>query len=192
MREQHHHRSTFAAHFIDRFLHLRFLDAETPFRRKVARVGDRRVGKRLANNCHRHAIHFFHHVRCKYQVTEIGGLNVLRDEINLALEICLDNFLDALVAQGKFPVTGHHIDAELKRRIHHVLSLGPQCRCRALPGIAPVEQQRTRTTRLQLLHQRGEVRKATDLAVFACGPVKIEIGECMRFGAIRLNTEMFQ
>ena len=116
----------------------------------------------------------------------------MRDEIDLAFEICLDNFLDPFVAQGKFPMASHHVDAELKRRIDHVLPLGPQRRRRALPGVATVEQQGTRARSFQLLHQRCEMREAANFAVLARGLIEIQIGERMRFGTAGLDTEMRQ
>ena len=192
MREQHDYRSTFTTHLIDGFLHLRFLDAETPVGREVTGIGNWRVGKRLADDCDQHTVHFFHHVRREYRVAEIGGLYVLRDEFDPAFEIVLDNFLDALIAQCELPMAGHHVDAKFKRGIDHVLPLGPQGRRRALPGIATVEQQRARTPGLQLLHQRGQMRKATNLAVFARRFVEIEIRERMRVATAGRDAEMLQ
>jgi hypothetical protein len=49
------------AGFVDRLLHVLFLDAEAPVRRLPARVGDRRVGEGLADDGDRHAVHVLHH-----------------------------------------------------------------------------------------------------------------------------------
>ena len=145
VRKQHHHHRTFAAHFVDDFLHLGFLDAEIPFRRQVARIGDRRIGKRLADNRNRHTVHFLHRVGRKHRVAKIGGLNILREKLHPALEVFLNDFFYALVAKRKFPMARHDVHAEFQRGIDHVLPLCPQRRRRALPCVATIEQQRAGT-----------------------------------------------
>ena len=52
------------------------------------------------------------HVGLEDRVAEVGGLDVLRDEVDAALEVLLDDLLDALHAVGELPVAGHHVDAE--------------------------------------------------------------------------------
>ena len=63
------------------------LDAEAPVGDHVARVGDRRVREGLADDRHRHAVDLADHVGLEHRVAEIGGLDVLRDEVDLALEV---------------------------------------------------------------------------------------------------------
>jgi hypothetical protein len=75
------------------------------------------------------------------------------------------SILDPGLAVGRFPVQGHHIDAERLAGVDHVLGVGPQRRAGALPGVAAVEQQRARAAGLHALDQRGQVGEAADLAV---------------------------
>jgi hypothetical protein len=60
---------------------------------------------------HLHAVHLAHHVGLEHRVAEVGGLDVLRDEVDLALEVALDDLLHALHAVGELPVAGHHVHA---------------------------------------------------------------------------------
>ena len=155
----------FVARVVDDLLHLLFLDAERPFRDEVARIGDRRVRKRLADDGDRHAVDLAHHVGLEHRVAEVGGLHVLRDEIDLAGEIRSTTSLTRCGAVGELPVAGHDVDAQQLLRVDHVLAPRPQRRRRALPGVAAVEQQRARARRPEPLHQRGEVREAAHPAV---------------------------
>ncbi|MCY1297115.1 hypothetical protein D9M70_465420 [compost metagenome] len=180
VRQQHHRLRALAACRVDDLLQVFFLDAEGPVRHEIARVGDRRIGEGLADDGHRHAVDLADHVRIEHRVAEVVGLDVLRQEGDLALEVLVDDLLDAVRAERHFPVRRHHVDAQRQRRIDHVLPLGPERRGRALPGIAAIEQQRAWPARLEPLDQRGEVRKPADLAVAARGLVEIEVGERMR------------
>jgi hypothetical protein len=79
-------------------------------------------------------------------------------------EVLLLDLLDARLAVGRFPVQGHHIDAERLAGVDHVLGVGPQRRAGALPGVAAVEQQRA--GRLAFMRLTSvEVGEAADLAV---------------------------
>ena len=153
------------ARLVDHLLQALFLDAERPVGDEVARIGDRRVRKRLADDRDRHAVDRAHRVRRKHRIAEIGGLHVLREELDAAGEIPVDDFLHALGAERELPVPGHDVDAEQLAGVDHVLALRPQRRRRALPRVAAVEQQRARPRRLQLLDERGEMREAADRAV---------------------------
>ena len=62
-----------------------------------------------------------HHVGLEHLVAEIGGLDVLRDEIDPALEIVVHDFLHALGAVGELPVGGHDVHAQQFAGVHHVL-----------------------------------------------------------------------
>ena len=192
VRQQHDGLGALGARLVDRLLHRLFLDAEIPFGNEVARVGDRRVGKRLADDRDRHAVHPAHRVRREHRIAEVGGLDVLRDELDPPLEIVVDDLLDALRAQGEFPVPGHQVDAEQFLRLDHVLALGPQRRRRALPGVAAVEQQRAGTRRLELLDQRRKMREAAELAVGPGGLFEVEIGEGVRVSRSGLDPESAQ
>ncbi len=115
---------------------------------EVARIRDRRIGKRLADHRDRHAVHLPDRVRREHRVAEIGGLDVLREEFDFALEVPVDDLFYTLGAEREFPVPGHDVHAKQLLRVHHVLAIGPQRGGRALPGVAAVEQQRTGSRRL--------------------------------------------
>ena len=121
---------------------------------------------------HRHAVDLAQRVGLEHRVAEVGGLDVLREELDAALEVLLDDLLDALRAVGELPVAGHHVDAEQLAASIMSCAVRPQRGGRALPGVAAIEQQRARAARLQPLDQRGEVREAADLAVAARGRSK--------------------
>ena len=180
------------ARLVDHLLHVLFLDAEAPVRRHVARVGDRRVREGLADDRHRHAVHLLDDVRRKHLVAEIGGLDVLRDEIDLALEVLADDFLHPLVAQGHFPVRRHDVDAELQAGVDHVLAFGPQRGAGALPGVAAVEQQSAGPASAHPFDQRCKVGKAADLAVGLRGLFEIERREGVRLRRVRLQADLLE
>ena len=171
-------------------LHIVVLDAEAPVRNHVARVGDRRVGECLADDRDRNAVDLLDDVGLEHRVAEIVGLDVLRDEIHLALEVVVHDLLDPLCAQREFPVAGHDIDAQQLAGIDHVLALGPQCSGGALPGIAAIEQQGAGTAGADFLDQCGQMGEAADLAVGAGGIFKIEVGECMGLARAGPDAEM--
>src|SRR5262249_47137995 len=128
------------------------------------------------------------HVRTKDRVAEIRGRYVLREKVDLALEVIVHDRLHACLAVSEFPVAGHDVDAEKLLRADHVLSLGPQRRRRALPGVAPVEQQRSRARRLEALHQRRKMREAAHLPVGAREALEVEIRERVRLARPRLHA----
>ena len=134
-----------------------------------------------------------HHVRREHRVAEVGGLHVLRDELDLAGEVLLDDFLDALGAVGELPVPGHDVDAEELLRVDHVLALRPQRRRRALPRVAAVEQQRA--------GPRRPAAACTSVARCAKPPIvpyalrralEVEIGERVRLARARRDAEVLQ
>ena len=186
--EQHHRLRAFGPRLVDGFLHLAFTDAKGPVGCKPGRVGNRRVGKGLTDNGHGHAIHLLDDKGLEYRVTKVTGFDVLRDEIDLAGKVFFDNCLDALFAVAEIPMTGHDIDAQQLGRIHHVLALGPQRGGATLPGVAAVQQQGTGPVGLELLDQRGQVRKTADLSVLAGGAFKIEKSKRVGFSATRLDA----
>ena len=192
VREQDHRLRALGARFVHRALQRLLLDAEVPVRHQVPRMGDRRVWKRLADDRHRHAVHRLDHVGREHRVAEVGGLHVLRDEVDPALEIVVDDLLHALGAEGELPVPGHHVHAEQLGGIHHVLALGPQRGGRTLPGVAAVEQQRAGPARLQLLHQGGEVGEAAHFAVSLCRLLEVEVSESVGLGRAGADAEMPQ
>ena len=192
VRQQHHRLRALGARFVHRALQRFFLDAEAPVRHEVLGIGDRRVRKRLADDGDRHAVHGLDHIGRKHRVAEVGGFHVLRDEVDAALEIVVDDLLHAFGAEGELPVPGHDVHAEQLARVDHVLALGPQRGGRTLPGVAAVEQQRARPARLQLLHQGGEVGEAADFAVSLRRPLEVEVGVCVGLGGAGADAEMPQ
>ncbi len=173
---------------LERFL----LDAEGPLRHEVARVGDRRVGERLADDRHRDAVDLVQHPRHEHRVAEVLGLDVLRDELDPAAELLRHGLLQALGAVGELPVRGHHVDAERELRGDHVRALGPQREARALPGVAAVQEQRAGPLGADALHQRREVRVAANLAVGARGALEVEVGEGVGLARAGRDPERLQ
>ena len=144
VRQQDHDLGAFLAAFVHLFLHFFVADAERPVGEGETVVGDRRVGEGLTDNGNLDLVHLADDIRLEHAfLAEAGVEHVLRQELDLALEVLVDDFLDARIAVGEFPVPGHHVDTEQFARVHHVLAVGPERGRRALPGIAAVEQQRT-------------------------------------------------
>jgi hypothetical protein len=180
--EHHHHLCALAARLVDHLLQVVVLDAEAPVGHHVARVGDRRIREGLADDGHRHAIDRADDVGRKDRVAEVGGLDVLRHEVDLALEVLLDDLLHPLHAVGELPMAGHHVHGQQLARVDHVLRVGPQAGGAALPGVAAVEQQRTRAAGFEHLHQRGQVGKPTHAAIAPRRLLEIQHREGVRLG----------
>ncbi len=192
VRQQHDRLRAFAARLVDDFLQRFVLDAERPLGDEVARIRDRRVRKRLADDRDRHAVDRAHHVGREHGIAEVGGLHVLREEVDPAGEILVDDFLHALRTERELPMAGHDVDAERFLRVDHVLAFRPQRRRRALPRVSAVEQQRAGTRGPQLPHQRREMRKAAELAVGPRCRHVIEVRERVRFARPRPDAEMLE
>ena len=141
----------------------------------------------MANDGHRHAVDLAQGVGLEHRVAKIIGLDVLGNKVNRAGKVFLNNLFNALHAIGEFPVAGHHIHAQELGGIDHVLRVGPQGRGRALPGVAPIEQQRARATAFELLDQGGQVGEAADLAVAARRVGKVDVRE--RMGLRRTGSD---
>ena len=177
--EHQHHLRALGPHLVNHALHARVLDAKGPIGHQVARVGNRGVGKGLANDGAGHAIDLAHHIGLEHRVAKVLGLDVLRDEFHLPSKVFVDNFFHPLHAQGELPVAGHHVHTQQLAGVHHVLAPRPQRRARALPGVAAVEQQGTGSAGLEALDQGGQVGKATHFAVASRSLVKVQIGQGM-------------
>jgi len=183
------HLRALGARFVHRLLHVLVLDAEAPVGDHPARVGDRRVREGLADDGDLYAVHLAHRVGREHGIVEVGGDDVLGEEVDPALEVVVHDLLDALVAERELPVRRHHVHAEQLAGVDHILALGPQGRCRPLPGVAAVEQQCAGTTGPQLLDQCGQMRESADLAVGLGGLLEVEIREGMRFVRPRFDAE---
>ena len=114
----------------------------------------------------------------------------MREKFNAALELFVDEFLDARGAQRELPVSGHDIDAKQLRGLHHVLAAGPQGGRRALPAVAAIEQQRTGALRAHFFDERREVGKAADSAERARVVLEIEMRESVRQPCMRADAVM--
>jgi hypothetical protein len=189
--KQHHDLRALRPGRVDVLLQFLFLDPHRPIGNEVARVRDGRVRERLPDDRHRHAVDGAGGRRLEHRVAEVGGLHVLRQELDPA-ELLLDRLLDALLAVGELPVAGHEVDAEVLLGLDHVGALRPQRESGALPGVAAVEKQRAGPLRAQALYQRREMREAADLAVRQRGPFEVEEGERVGFARARLDPERLE
>ncbi len=77
----------------------------------------------------------------------------------------------------------HHVHTQSQASVDHVLPFGPQGGGRALPGVAPIEQERAGTRSLKALDQRGQVRKTAHPSVAPGRLLEIQMGE--RVGEFR-------
>ena len=186
--QQHHRLRPFGTRLVDGFLHVAFANAKSPVWREPPGVCNRHVRKGLANDSDLYAIHLLEHIGFEDRVAKITGLDVLRNEINLAGKVAVDNFFDAFFAVGEIPMARHDVYAKQPGGVHHVLALRPQCRSAALPSVSTIKQQGARSSGLKLFDQRGQVRETAHLAVLACCPFKIQTGEGVRFGTAGLEV----
>ena len=181
VREYHHGLGACGARLVDHLLHAVVVDAEAPVRNHPAWVGNRCVRERLTDDGDRHTVQFADDIGLEHRLAPGRVAHVLGEELDAALEVLVDNFLDALGAIGELPVSGHDVHAQQLLGVHHVLALGPERGGRALPGVAAIQQQGAALALVaQAFHQRGEVCKAANLAVLACSIFKIEIGKGVR------------
>ena len=123
--EHHYHLRTLGSRFIHHGLHVFVLNAKGPVSHHVARIGNGRVGKCLANDGAWHAIHFFNDIRLEYGISKVLCFDILGKKIYFACKIFFNNFLDAIHAQCEFPMTCHNLDAQQFACIYHVLAIGP-------------------------------------------------------------------
>ncbi|TMH55280.1 MAG: hypothetical protein E6H55_18705, partial [Betaproteobacteria bacterium] len=189
VRQKHDDLRRLAAHFVDDLLQLLFANTESPLRDEAARMRDRRIRKRLADNRDRDAVDLAQRVRRKHCVAEVRCPYILSDEIDVARELARYELFHALRAVSEFPVRGHHVDAEELRGLDHVLPLRPQSRRGALPSIAAVEDQRAGAVGLQSLDERRELGEASELAVQPRGVSEVEAGERVCVAGSRLDPE---
>ena len=186
MRQQQHGVGlVVVAQAVDHFLQLVVADAECPVRREAPGMGDRHIGKGLADHRDAEAADVAHQGRLEHAprrgierlgVVELrlfGEEYVLRQELALeAVEIGAQR----LLAIGEFPMTGHRLDAEQVRRLDHVGALRGVGESRALPEIATVEQHRTARSDVvpQAIDQRFQMGKAAELAEARRGLLEID------------------
>ena len=188
VRQQHHHLSALSPAILNSFLQVVFLYAELPVCDHVARVGNRRVRKRLTNDCARHAVHLVHHIGLEHRVAEVARLDVLRHKCRAAVLQLFDQFVHPILSIGEFKMPGHHIHTQQSASVDHVLAACPQGCRRTLPGVAAIKQQSTGTLSTHAIDQRGQVRKTTDLAITLRRSFKVQTGQRMRQRGIGLHA----
>ena len=108
MRQQYDSLCALGTRFIHCFLHLCILNAKCPIGYLPAWIRNGCVRKSLTDDSDGHAVHFFEHVGLKNGVFKVSGFDVLRNKINLASKVFVDDFHHPFFAVGEFPVRGHH------------------------------------------------------------------------------------
>ena len=137
VREQHDQLRAVLARLLDVELEIVLANAERPVRDHPARIGDRRIGQRLADDGdldaaaldHRHGSNAgsFHSVSRTFCARN-GNAS------------CLDQLLDPLGAERELPVPDHGVRLEQRHAVDHVLALADERRVAVLPGVAAVEE----------------------------------------------------
>ena len=169
MRQQHDDLRALLAHLVNRGLQVLLLDTVRPIRHEVTRVGNGTVGESLPDDGDGNTVHLFHDVGLEHGITEVGGFDILRDHIHLAAQHALFRFFDALCTIHTLEVHGHHIHAQFKAGVDHVLAVAPQSLTATLPSVTAIQQQCTGARCAHLFDQRRQMRKATHLAIAFCG-----------------------
>ena len=139
VRQQHHELRAVLARLLDVALQILLADAERPVRDHPARIGDRRVGKGLADHRDLDAAALDHGHRLERRLVPFGVADVLREERKAEL---LGDRLDALGAERELPMADHGVGLEQRHAVDHVLALGAHRRVAVLPGVAAVEEHR--------------------------------------------------
>lgn len=133
--EQHHQPGTVRACVLDQGCQTLLADAKRPGRKHPAGVGDRGVGKVLAD--HRDvdpaALEASNLVKGRFLPIGIAHIGAEKRELEL-----FDPLLDPLLAERELLMAGHGVGPEQRHGLDHVLTAGLQRRPRPLPGIAPV------------------------------------------------------
>jgi hypothetical protein len=119
------------------------------------------MGIRLADDANRHPAHEKNRMRTGRRTDGwINGLDVLPEESRSPLQRSVDDVIEPLCAQCKFPIAGHCVHPELAGHLGHHLSLGPQGKSRSHPAVAAVKQKGIRTARPQQFHDGRDMRVA--------------------------------
>ena len=190
VRQQHDQLSPFAARLVDLGLDVFLADAEAPVRDHPARIGDGRVGERLADHRDLDATALIVGRALEHRVLELGVAHVLRQEW---VAEAADELLDALGAVGELEMPGQRIGLQHGHQVDHVLAAGLQCRPRALPGIAAVQQQHAlRPLGANGCDQSGDPVESTDPAIGAGQRAEVLAGEHVGVEAPRGDAEALQ
>ena len=160
VREQNHHLSACGAHFIHLFLQLALLNTESPAGGEVGGVGDWCIGEGLANDRHGYPVDLLKGMARKDRVAKVHVFDVVRDEVDVSVEILINNLRDPISAQRELPMTGHDINTQQLAGVDHVLTQRPKRGSGSLPQVPAIKQQRARSICPQPLDQGSYVRKA--------------------------------
>ncbi len=191
------------AHRVDKALQFAGADTEGPVRDEPRRIGNRRIGKRLADDgdrlttCIAHRVGREHVARVFVECLGtgeqrvVGEPDILRHEVAGEL-VDVPQHFGVLV--GELPVAGHHVDAETIAGPHHVASAGPVRGPGSLPGVTAIEQQAVLRPRLvaQTLDQRLQVRESADRSIAARRVHEVEMRDGMCKPAARLDARMLE
>ncbi len=191
VRQQHHELRALPARLADARAHLLLADAKTPFRDHPARIGDRRVGKGLAEDRDACPGLVENLVGGKHRLLPFGVANVERQERIAEL---FRQLLHPLLAVGELPMARHGVGLQQLDAVDHVLALGAQRAERALPRVAAVEKQHAVLSAPgshRLDHGCGAVEPA-DAAVASGEGSKIVGRERVGRGRTRRNAELAQ
>ena len=191
VREQHDELRALAPRLLDIGAHVVLADAERPGRDHPARIGDRRVGKRLPEHGDLHAALLEQLVGVEHRLLPFGVADVLREEREAET---VGQFLHPVGAVGELPVAGHGVGLQQLEAVGHVLARGAVRAERALPGVAAVEQQHlvVAALRARRLHGGGEPVEPADAAVALRQRREILRGQRIGGGRLFRNAEARQ
>ena len=135
-----------------------------------------------------------HHVRLEHRVAEVGGLHVLRDEVDLAREILLDDFLHAVGAVGELPVAGHDVDAQQLLRVDHVLARASTA---TWPSPATCRRRRAAARPGAIAFSRlapawRDARSRPSVPYACAARCEVEVGERVRVARAGRDAEMLE
>jgi len=186
MAQHHDDLGSFGADLVDHGLHVLFADAEGEFGKHPARVGDRHIGKGLADDRDLDATAFEELVGFEQlcRLVPFGVKDVLAQR---GKGQAFDQFGDPVGAQGEFPVKGHRIGLQRVHHVDHILPLGVVAGIGAVPGIAAVQQQRVGPVGADGVHHVGDPVHAAHPAICPGQRREIVIGQRIGRGAAILD-----
>ena len=164
------------AHLVHHFLHMRVTDAKGVFREHPARIGNGHIGKGLPDHGDLHPAAFEEFIRFEQlrRFVPFGVEDVLAQG---GEGQPLHQFGHTVRAQREFPVKGHRIGFQRVHHVHHVLACGAQAGERAVPCIAPIQQQGVGPVGADGVENGRHPVEPADLAIGACQRHEIVIGQ---------------
>ena len=188
---QQHDEVGLASRRRDRLAHILFSDTERPVFHQVARIGDRRERKGLADHgdAHAAALEIFRAVEdalVPFRVAHIAGQE-------RKFQFLLDDLFHPVGAVGEFPMRRHDIDTKRVHGADHAAAAGLERDVVALPGIAAVEQQRpARPFGADGVDGRRHAVEPAQPPVGTGQLGEIDAGQGIGFGAARLQPVFVQ